>query len=239
MAAGSGSAVYRHLNKQGDYVWLHTIGYVIKETEYYGDLLLIARNIDQLKNIEEQLKESEEKYRLITDNSQDLILLLDPVFLTCTFASPSIYRILGHQESEMVDTPFFDYIHPHDLERVIISIRRFVFKAQNDIVQYRLQRKDGSYLWAESVGKMFRTKEGRWNLLLSTRDISQRKRAEQTLLANEALLRESEKELKYQLDYVNYLINNMNEIFATYDHSQKITFVNHGPGNPWVMNQKN
>src|SRR5690606_31598384 len=45
-------------------------------------------------------------------------------------------------------------------------------------------------------------------------------------------LRENEKELKYQLDHVNYLINNMHEIFATYDHNQRITFVNRGHENP-------
>ena len=131
------------------------------------------------------------------------------------------------------------HVHPLDLENVIIATRRFTFKSQDNVMQYRLLRKDGSYLWAESVGKMFRSKEGKWNLLLSTRDISKRKQAEQALLANELLLRENEKELKYQLDHVNYLINNMHEIFATYDHNQRITFVNRGHENLWVMNQKN
>ena len=172
LTAGNNSAVYRHLNKQGDYVWLHTIGSIITETEYNGDLLLVSRNIQQLKYIEEQLQESEEKYRLITDNAQDLILLLDPISLTCTFASPSISRFLGYQEKEILGTSFFQHIHPLDLENVIISTRRFTFKSQDNIMQYRLVRKDGSYLWAESVGKMFRSKEDKWNLLLSTRDIS-------------------------------------------------------------------
>lgn len=232
LTAGNNSAVYRHLNKQGDYVWLHTIGSIITETEYHGDLLLVSRNIQQLKYIEEQLQESEEKYRLITDNSQDLILLLDPISLTCTFASPSISRFLGYQENEILGTSFLQHVHPLDLENVIIATRRFTFKSQDNVMQYRLLRKDGSYLWAESVGKMFRSKEDKWNLLLSTRDISKRKQAEQALLANELLLRENEKELKYQLDHVNYLINNMHEIFATYDHNQRITFVNRGHENP-------
>lgn len=231
-AQGSGSAVYRHYNKNGDYVWLYTIGTVLQETEYHGDILLIARDIDQLKQTEHRLVESEEKYRLITDNTQDLILMLDPVDMSCTFASPSSERILGYRENDMLGTAIFDYIHPEDLEGILQNTRGFISRSIGDGIQYRLQRKDGTYLWAESIGKVFENNEGKWQLLLSTRDISERKRGEEALKASEARLRESEKELKHQLDYVNYLINNMNEIFAIYDRNQKIIFVNHGTNKP-------
>jgi PAS domain S-box-containing protein len=222
---GSGTANYRSLTKDGRYIWLQAIGKVIYDEDYQGDILLVTRDITELMLSEMALQKSEEKYRLITDTVQDMIVLIAIQSFVCTYISPATTKILGFGEEELINRVFLDFIHPEDRDLILTAIMKTVSRGGCQI-QYRLLKKDGSYIWAESIGKLFDNPNREKELLVTTRDISDRKRVMEALIASEARLRRSEMELKKQLDYISYLIDNMNEIFITYDNQRIINFVN-------------
>lgn len=227
ISEGQGDLQCRLLRKDGTVIWAEISGTLLSKDRPDSQYLFITRDVSERKLAEEQLKKSEEKYRLIADNTQDLILLVDPFTQRCTYASPSSERILGYREEDLAGLNLINFIHPDDRNNVL-QISTPIITQGKESFQYRLQRKDGSYVWVESIGKIFRNTEGVWQILISTRDISERKQAEAALLASESRLRNSQEELKHRLDYLNYLINNMNEIFVTYDRQQIITFANSG-----------
>jgi len=222
---GGGIAQYRTRKKDFTYVWLEAIGKLINRADGRGDVLLVTREINEKKLAELALKASEEKYRLIADNTMDIIALIEPDRLQFTYLSPSVTRVMGYSEDELIGTEIFSLVHPEELDQA----RGTLFEglaagfAQG---QYRALKKDGSYVWLEAIGKIITNVDGLPAILLTSRDIDQRKNSEAALMASEERLLISEAELKQQLDFLNYLINNMNEVFVLYDNRQNITFVN-------------
>ncbi|NLW91730.1 MAG: PAS domain S-box protein [Syntrophomonadaceae bacterium] len=222
---GSGTATYRSQKKDGEYVWLQAIGKIIHEGDYQGDILLVTRDVTEYKLSEMALEKSEEKYRLIADTVQDMIVLIDIHTFELTYVSPANTMILGFSEEDFIGQVFLNFIHPEDRDFVLKAVIEDI-QVGSGQVQYRVMKKDGSFIWVESIGKLFENAILKQELLVTTRDISEQKRVMEALIASEARLRNSETELKQQLDYISYLINNMNEMFLTYDTKGNITFIN-------------
>ncbi|MEQ8176196.1 MAG: PAS domain S-box protein [Syntrophomonadaceae bacterium] len=225
MLEGEGRVQCRLKRKDGSHVWTEVIGKVMNKGTPQARLLFINRDINERKNAEEMLRRSEGKYRLIADNTMDIIALIEPDRLRFTYLSPSVTRLMGYSENELIGTEILPLVHPEDLDQASQSLFEglAVGCAQG---QYRARKKDGTYVWLESIGKIINDIDGRPAILLTSRNIDRRKRGEKALMASEERLRRSEAELKQQLDYLNYLINNMNEIFVLYNNDQQITFVN-------------
>lgn len=155
---------------------------------------------------------SGEEYRLITENAQDMIIVIDPETLFFKYVSPSNMRIMGYTKEEFLTRSCLDNVHPEDREyvasRLITAIKEHI--AGN--LEYRYLKKDGSYIWLETSGKMYTAPDGTSGVILISRDIGKRKLIEQ--------------ELKHRCDYQDSLINNMNEWLFTYDCNARLTFAN-------------
>lgn len=225
MQKGEGSVECRLKRKDGSHLWTEITGKVMNHGTPYAQLLFINRDITERKNAEEMLRRSEEKYRFIADNTMDIIALIEPDRLRFTYLSPSVTRVMGYSEDELLGTEIIPLVHPEDLAQASRTLfdGLAVGFAQG---QYRARKKDGEYVWLESIGKFIDDVDGLPVILLTSRDIDQRKHSEEALMASEERLLGSEAELKQQLDYKNYLINNMNEVFIIYNNDLEITFVN-------------
>jgi PAS domain S-box-containing protein len=155
-------------------------------------------DITERKKMEENLKESEEKYRLITDNINDLVWSMD-LNLNSVFVSPSFHRILGYTVEERQNLPTEKLLTPDSYNKVVDKIKETVFKIQKGIIKdknYTVKieveqvRKDGSIFWAESnVGATYDKKGNVIGIQGVTRDISDRKKAEQALKESEEMYR--------------------------------------------------
>lgn len=223
---GSAGAQYRARNKDGVNLWFDSFGKVIESGEYKGDVLLITRDITERKMAEIAMRNSEEKYRLIVDNAYDGISIFDSSTLISTYQNPALKKMLGYPENAMLNRPLFEFVHPDELTMVEETLKEGLENGQG-CIQCQLRKNDGSYIWMEINGRVMHRDSDSPHLLFITRDISQRKRVEEELRASETRLRYSEQELRQQLDYLNYLINTMGEVFVTYDLNHRITFVNH------------
>lgn len=137
------------------------------------------------------LKESEALYRLLAENINDLIMR-STFTGECLYISPSVQTILGYAPEELIGQPIFDLIYPDDQATIWEAYASAL--ERNDLImphQYRAKHKDGRYIWLEMVGKpllMDGTKEV-YGVITSSRNITERKQAEDALRESEEKLR--------------------------------------------------
>jgi len=97
---------------------------------------------------------------------------------TVQYESPSIERVLGYDQDELVDDQFTDSVHPEDRDRVAQLVQKVTADRPDTIEsgEYRHKRPDGSYVWVKSAVSTEPTAEGRY--LINTVDISDRRSRE-------------------------------------------------------------
>lgn len=139
--------------------------------------LLIEENN---KNKALQLIEAKNWYRLLADNTIDLVCLhnLDVSF---KYVSPSIHTLLGYDPEEMIGKYPVDFLHPDDVENFKKSIGTIIKGNKRFSQQVRLQHKNGNYSWFETNASIVFENEIPVGFQSSTRDITQRKKAEQII----------------------------------------------------------
>jgi PAS domain S-box-containing protein len=126
--------------------------------------------------IEEKLSESEKRYKLIAENSFDLICVHDYKG-KLEFVSPSIKRLLGYEPEELIGTYPLEISHPDDKGIIIgIDLRDKNNPSLAKPLQYRLRHKNGEYVWIETIFTALDSPNGKTGMALSqTRDIRRSK----------------------------------------------------------------
>ncbi|MFX1257765.1 MAG: PAS domain S-box protein [Promethearchaeota archaeon] len=143
----------------------------------------IFRDITEKREAEEALKESEEKYRLISENAYDLIVILSQK-LVLEYVNKSFLKILNFSNEEVIGKTPKHFVHPEDYIKSINALKEGFIKGEGmEIV--RIKRKDGYYIWFEVKGRTFIDKIGEKKALLILRDITERKKVEQELKESE------------------------------------------------------
>src|SRR3989449_9310151 len=138
------------------------------------------------RRIEDQLRKQNELFRRIGENVEDLVVVLD-VEGRRVYNSPSYRKLLG-DPLLLVGTDSFEEIHPDDRERIRRLFRETVANGAGQRTEYRFLLNDGSVRLVESQGSVIRDKEGRVeNVVVISRDVTQRKHAEQRLTAHHAM----------------------------------------------------
>jgi PAS domain S-box-containing protein len=126
----------------------------------------------EARRVEQALRESEERYRLIADNTTDLIALLD-VDARYLYASPSYTRELGRSPAELAGFSRWELIHPDDLPAALAHWQqaRACGSAQSS---YRTAHADGTWRWLE-VRLTTATRQDEQYVVLVARDITKRR----------------------------------------------------------------
>jgi len=103
-------------------------------------VVVVARDITDLKLAEEELRESEHRYRDILDNANDLIFLLSPDG-HFTYANPSFFRTLGYSEADLAQVPVHDI-----LQNLPAAKDDWMDELESRNLERRFRAKDGSVL---------------------------------------------------------------------------------------------
>ena len=127
------------------------------------------------RHAEEELRASEERFRMLVENSSDIICeaSLDGCFL---YLSPNFHTILGCTVSEMLGTSIFDRVHPDDLPSFREEYGRPEMRKQ-----FRYRHANGSYRWFEALGRIFANADGWQRAGFIVRDITDRRLLEEDL----------------------------------------------------------
>jgi PAS domain S-box-containing protein len=142
----------RYMTRGGSVLWASVTITPIRgaDNRIHATIALIE-DISERRNIEEKLRESELEYRLLAEYSLDIINRQAPD-TTLLYVSPSVTAILGYNPEEFLGRKVMDLVHPDDLDIVhdfMIRISRG--ETNRDTLILRIQHKDGSYVWFESV----------------------------------------------------------------------------------------
>jgi len=136
---------------------------------------------------EETLREREEFFRLISENVTDLIAVLD-LDGRRVYNSPSYSSILGDPE-KIQGSGSFEEIHPDDRERIRRIFNETVTTGVGQRAEFRFLLRDGSVRYVESQGSVMRDKQGKvTNVIVVSRDVTERKHAEEQIREQAALL---------------------------------------------------
>jgi PAS domain S-box-containing protein len=139
------------------------------------------------RQAEEQLRRSEQQFRQIAENVDDLIAVLD-LEGKRIYNSPSYATVLGNAEA-LKGTDSFAEIHPEDRERIRQLFHETVRTGVGKRAEFRFLLEDGSVRYIESQGSVIRDGQGNIvNALVVSRDVTKRKRAEEQIREQAALL---------------------------------------------------
>ena len=158
-------------------------------------ILLAIEDITERRQAEQVLAEkadallgaSEEKYRLLIENINDVFYILDKQG-NITYISPAVERLTKYKVGDLLGKPFIPIVYPDDLPGLLDSFNRLA-SGHLEPWEFRVQDKDGNILFVRSSSQPI-YKDGQITGFTSLMtDITERKRAEEALRESEELFR--------------------------------------------------
>jgi PAS domain S-box-containing protein len=146
-----------------------------------------AEELSRRRDAEEALRESQERFRQITENVADLIAVLSPDGKR-VYNNPAYRAILGSPDA-LLGTNSFEEIHPDDRVRIRHMFDETVRTGLGRRAEYRFLLRDGTVRYIESQGSVIVDGHGKVaNVLLVSRDVTDRKQAEERIREQASLL---------------------------------------------------
>lgn len=204
---------FRHRSGEARNVHVSALVVSIRGHEFVS---AVWTDITERKRMEVALRESEERYRFMAENTMDVIWLVDLKSSCFTYFSPSVHRLHGYTPEEMIGRPWSTILAPDFLPHFSrdLAARIASFDAGDKLAQLRTQEvevlnKDGSKIQVEIATTLLPDAAGRASRALGiTRDLTERRRAETQLrklsqIVEQAPLSIVITDLAGTIDYVN------------------------------------
>ncbi len=142
------------------------------------DIYVVYQQL-QIYRIRRKLVESEELFRLITENAADMIAVIDGKGRRL-YNSPAYERLLGYTAEELHESSPLEQIHPEDRPLVASATQEARCEGVGRRIEYRMRHKDGSWRILESTASSVHNQNGEVErLVIVNRDITSRKRLEE------------------------------------------------------------
>jgi len=150
---------------------------------------------------ESHARRSEARFQTLVQNASDVILIIRPD-TTITYQTPSVKRTLGYAHGSLEGSPLTQLLHPDDIEAALALIARIaVDEGSSQTAQWRVHHRNGSWIYVEVIAKYLLSDPTVEGIVLTLRDISERRGLEDELkhqafhdalsgLANRALFRD-------------------------------------------------
>lgn len=181
------TAEVRCRHRDGSWRVIEVIGVNRFDDPEVGALIANCRGITDRKLVVEALRRSEERFRLLADNSFDLIGLFDTKGKVL-YASPSHFKVLGWEPEDLLHASLFEILHPDDANRALGAVQAVLESGGSEKVEIRLRRKTGAYLDVEAIlSPAFA--DGEPCILFAARDMTERMEMENRLRTSHEQLR--------------------------------------------------
>lgn len=136
---------------------------------------IIYKNVTNLKEAEKELMKSQDKYKLITESTFDIITLIN-LSGQIEYVSPANENILGYQHQTYIGNPFTTNVHPEDAFKLIESVTSLVDGGKPSTVEVRFLHNEGHYIWMEVSPTPVIADGELKQFFMIARDITERKR---------------------------------------------------------------
>ncbi len=185
--------------------------YYDHKTGLISGTLAVLSDVSEFKKVQELIITNEERLRQMTRNIQDVVLETDANGYY-TYVSESSESVIGYNNNELLGQRAFEFLHPDDAERVAMTIISTFGNSKVVRMEYRYMHRTRGYIWVEGVGRAYQNNNDETKVLITIRDITERKQAEEALQVEQ-----SEKAL---------ILNNLAEQVAFIDPEMRIIWAN-------------
>ncbi|GEN45483.1 EAL domain-containing protein [Alkalibacillus haloalkaliphilus] len=166
------------IHKEGGYVSCNVNCFPMRLGERVVGVYSVIKDMTKQKSLEKALIDSEQKYRLITENMSDFLVSVSSEGII-EYASTSNNKLLGYDRSQMEGQLIFNFIAKKDIEHVQEEFKHLFKTKESHYVEARLKDAKGNELWVEAHGNPVLTKDGSIShIIIVSRDITRRKKAE-------------------------------------------------------------
>jgi PAS domain S-box-containing protein len=211
----------------GEIISVSIGGYLVDDEDGHSTLMEgTIEDITERKRAENILRESEEKYKILVENTNDIIWAFDLKSMSFSFSSNSVERILGYTAEEAAGKTLDDIFDQETKKTLLDGLRKMISEGKSSdriLMEAEHIAKNGSRVWVEINIVAKRDELG--NIVAFTgvsRDISDRKRSEMAL-------RESERRLSDIIDFLplaTMVIDREGRVVAWNREMEKVTGVN-------------
>lgn len=187
--SGIAGVSYRLQHRDGRWLWLEATGRNLLDDPAVRGIVVNSRDVSSRRDAEEKLAASERYHRALLENALDVVFVTD-VSGTTRFVSSSIERMTGYLPGELTGRSVFEIVHPDDLPRAMETFARSAPQhGVREVVEVRLLHKEGGVRHVEVVGQSFVDDPVVGGVVLNSRDVTERKLAEERLARSEAYFR--------------------------------------------------
>ncbi len=246
-------AEYRIKTKFGNYKWLRDIGAkskLVKRNSKIFFIVGLVQDITNQKNAQIKLKKSEEKYRLLAENSIDCIWQVDKR-LNFIYLSPSLFDLSGFKPEEWLNTPLWKHMNTKEFKRLVrigLQMLNDYKNCKSRIFPTEFFDRKGKKIPVEIISKPLINSNGKLiGLQGSARDISERLKKEKEIIEiNEELednnaillksfeeltlanveLEESKAKILENEEKHRFLFENMTQGVVYHNHKGQIIYAN-------------
>ncbi len=168
-------------------IWYLTSLRPVKQGEKIIEVICSSIDITERKKMEETLREREQKYRLIAENMQDLIAVVNTNGIIL-YASPSYETVLGFPPNVYEGNAPTLLVHPDDVSKIHSQYEHMALTKSPGYVEFRYQHAQNGWVYVESLGTPVLNGHGEVeHFVVVARDISKRKKVEELMRKSEKL----------------------------------------------------
>jgi PAS domain S-box-containing protein len=144
-------------------------------------LLTTLHNITERRRAEDALRSSEDRFRSLVQNAQDIITVHDQN-LVVTYESPSVSRLLGYEPGYLIGKTPFEFIPLEDQPNVRYALEE-VMRQQSSSVpsEFRFRHASGSFVYLDALSSNLLDHPGVRGIVITSRDVTERKITEQNV----------------------------------------------------------
>jgi PAS domain S-box-containing protein len=164
---------------KGEPVWYHVTISAVRDANELVGYCITTHDLTQIRKAEVSLKESEEKFRALIENTKDIIALANESG-KALYVNPGVERITGFKPGEYMAGEPSEFVHPEDY-RLFMRFLEEVSTHPGQLIEtsFRAKHKEGYWQWLEGTAIDFRNHPAIKGIVFNFRDITQRKKAEQ------------------------------------------------------------
>jgi|GEM_PF-663730 len=180
---------YRLKQKSGRYIWLEGVANNLLHNKFVRAIVTNYRDVTQRKEQDQKIATSEQRFRLLIENSADVVSLTDKN-LKVIYQSPQGEKITGYTQEERAALDAKDLLHPEDIAALTEQYPKLFTNPEKPIsFHYRFKHKLGHYIWLEGSLKNLLDDSAINAIVVNFRDVSERKLQEEKLAASEMRFR--------------------------------------------------